>query len=169
MTKRLKTKGFVHEEVAFLWARQEQERAEGSNMFFEGDTIYSYGRHFPIARIVDGLNCVLFTTHDYSVSTSTHKRVVQCNLVGSRLFHVPDVLACGPRGHEANYTDFLDRAMTNLKSSERRRKPETRRIDLTNARWELGNALAYARKFNVPEHNTDQLRADVRIRLSAAS
>jgi len=41
----------------------------GSHMFIDGDTIYSYGRHFPIAtRGADGT--VYLTTKTYSVSTA---------------------------------------------------------------------------------------------------
>ncbi len=42
---------------------------KGSHMFIEGDTIYSYGRHFPIAtRGEDGT--IYLTTKTYSVSTA---------------------------------------------------------------------------------------------------
>lgn len=42
------------------------------NLFIEGDTIYSYGHHFPIARRI-GQNKFLFTTKGYSQTTSVHK------------------------------------------------------------------------------------------------
>lgn len=31
----------THSEVAHIWAQQNQREGEASNMFFEGDTIYS--------------------------------------------------------------------------------------------------------------------------------
>jgi hypothetical protein len=71
------------EQVAHLWAHktQPEARSGGSNNFyFEGDIIYSYGRHFPIARHVTnkrGDAAILFTTRDYSVTTSGHKNMVQ--------------------------------------------------------------------------------------------
>jgi len=39
-------------DVAHVWAQQVQDEERSGNMFFEGDTIYSYGHHFPIARFV---------------------------------------------------------------------------------------------------------------------
>jgi hypothetical protein len=38
--------------VAHLWANEKEESARGSNLFFEGRSIYSYGYHFEVGRIV---------------------------------------------------------------------------------------------------------------------
>lgn len=38
--------------VAHLWANEKQEKASGSNFFFEGESIYSFGYHFEVGRIV---------------------------------------------------------------------------------------------------------------------
>ena len=62
-----------HSEVCHIWAQQTQNEGKASRIFFDGPTIYSYGRHFPMARFVDK-NTVLFTTNSYSVSTAKHKR-----------------------------------------------------------------------------------------------
>jgi len=50
---------------------------KSSRMFIAGDTVYSYGRHFPIAKRVK-LNGIdyLFNTNSYSSSTATHKNCV---------------------------------------------------------------------------------------------
>lgn len=58
--------------VAHAWAHQHKARATGSNFYFEGDTIYSYGRHFPIARIDVDRGIVWFTTRGYSNTTAKH-------------------------------------------------------------------------------------------------
>lgn len=69
------------QQVAHFWANQTQSHARTSTgaMFFEGPSIYSYGYHFEIARIVEhrGKKCVLFTTRDYSTTTAAHKRIVR--------------------------------------------------------------------------------------------
>ena len=41
-------------EVSHLWANRAQDEARNrqGNLYFTGDTIYSYGSHFPIARHV---------------------------------------------------------------------------------------------------------------------
>ena len=92
MTKRVK---HVHryDMVAHLWAHQSQDSARNPcrNFYFDGDTIYSYGSHFPIARHVETKRgrAVLFTTRNYSVTTSGHKSTVRCAIPsGVTVFHV---------------------------------------------------------------------------------
>lgn len=63
--------------VAHLWANKSQPEARnaGGNFYFDGNTVYSYGSHFPIAKHVTdkkGRPAVLFTTRTYSVTTSKH-------------------------------------------------------------------------------------------------
>lgn len=62
---------FTNREVPHIWAQQSQREGRGSHLFFEGPTIYSYGRHFPIAHFIDR-DTVLFTTRRYSMSTAKH-------------------------------------------------------------------------------------------------
>ena len=64
-------------EIAHLWMHKAQGNATNKqhNFYFEGDTIYSYGSHFPIARHVEsaaGVPAVFFTTGSYSPTTSQH-------------------------------------------------------------------------------------------------
>ena len=63
-------------EVAHLWAHKVQDEAwkPGKRFYFEGDTIYSYGRHFPIAKHteVNGVKCIFLTTRKYSNTTAGH-------------------------------------------------------------------------------------------------
>jgi hypothetical protein len=75
-------KVFPNDMVAHLWANQAQEEARSSNgnFYFRGDIIYSYGSHFPIAQHVtgaDGTRAILFTTRDYSATTTAHKTTVR--------------------------------------------------------------------------------------------
>lgn len=60
---------------------------KGSNLFIDGDTIFSYGYHFPIARrteeLFEGKQIVLFTLAGYSISTSKHICYVRSALYGS--------------------------------------------------------------------------------------
>lgn len=59
-------------QVCHLWAHQSQSEARNGkgSIYFNGDTIYSYGSHFPMARHVNG--AVLFTTRSYSTTTAQH-------------------------------------------------------------------------------------------------
>lgn len=53
----------------------------GGNVFSNGDTIYSYGYHFPMAEILRDANgkptCVLVNGDRYSVSTSGHQSALR--------------------------------------------------------------------------------------------
>ena len=63
----------TNQEVAEAWSRGQS--AEGSNLFTDGITIWSYGYHFPIAKKVNGR--ILFNPTYYSSSTSKH----QCHVM----------------------------------------------------------------------------------------
>lgn len=58
------------------------------HVFIDGDRIYSYGRHFCIARRVNGV--VLLTTRTYSVSTAKHVRHVWTALTDSKIVRCYD-------------------------------------------------------------------------------
>lgn len=65
---------YSHYDVAHRFANGIGERCHGNNVFFEGDTIYSYGYHFPMAIKYNGK--LLFNDARYSVSTSKHQAIV---------------------------------------------------------------------------------------------
>lgn len=94
-------------QVAHLWANQSKPRGSGSNFFFEGDTIYSYGRHFPIARLYPDKRAVLFTTKSYSMTTAQHKgRVRRAIPPKYQVIEVPDVWAKRPEEHAGNLAEI---------------------------------------------------------------
>lgn len=88
---------FPSDEIPHLWAHQSQDSARASRIFFEGLTIYSYGHHFPIARIVysnhtrekDRKKAILFTSEGYSNSTGKHKNLVRRAISHELVFTVP--------------------------------------------------------------------------------
>lgn len=75
------------DQVAHYWANKVQAEGRSKNVFFEGDRIYSYGRHFCMGRHLPG-DTVALSTQTYSPSTSRqqskvraavrHLRVVYC-------------------------------------------------------------------------------------------
>lgn len=90
---------FPYPQLAHIWAQQTQEhgRSPKGQMYFHGDTIYSYGRHYPIARFtdatLDGQRVVLFNEEKNSNTTERHKDFVRNALNGLpvRVFTVPRV------------------------------------------------------------------------------
>lgn len=101
-------------QVAHVWAQQSKPEKRAGNVFFEGETIYSYGRHFPIARFVShkGRRAVLFTTQTYSVTTSGHLSYVHGALHGLEypVFSVYD--PAGTPQSEQVRTDYRQRVDT---------------------------------------------------------
>jgi len=74
-------------EIPHLWFHKTQHSARNQcgNLFFDGDTIYSYGHHFPIARHVTnerGEAAVLFNSASYSSTTAKHKSDVRRAIPG---------------------------------------------------------------------------------------
>jgi hypothetical protein len=66
-----------NETVAHLWANEQQTEAYTPNraFYFNGNSIYSYGGHFTIAKHITndkGEKAILFTTRGYSNTTAKH-------------------------------------------------------------------------------------------------
>lgn len=81
--------------VAHLWANRQRDEARtpSGNLYFYGDTIYSYGSHFVIARHVTngrGERATLFTKRTYSVTTSSQVTIVRQAARHLNLITVPD-------------------------------------------------------------------------------
>lgn len=113
----------THNEVAHAWANQTGKHRKGFNMFYEGRTIYSYGRHFPIASLRDTpeRTVVLMTTEKYSVSTSKHVTYTwrACNHM--TMYRVPLVEPIGPSDHDYNVKSYLKRITESLEKAKRAR------------------------------------------------
>lgn len=124
-------------QVAHLWAHwtpdsaQQDARVARNNFYFDGDTIYSYGRHFPIARHAARYEdkptgkrnprAILFTRHKNSVTTNGHIRLVRSALQrytgkdaagfsfdNRPIFYVNEVKASSPYDHKSNFKDFAE-------------------------------------------------------------
>src|SRR5690554_2356630 len=87
------------DEIPHLWAHGIPEgrriRNAAGNLYADGDTLYSYGAHFPIARRVslpspDGPRTVyLYTTRRYSVTTRGHCYAAERAMRGNgRVFRI---------------------------------------------------------------------------------
>jgi hypothetical protein len=100
MKKRFST----NQELAHAWAGQSQSEGRANNLFFVGPSIYSYGRHFEIARFVKGGQVVLFTTRRYSNSTARHINYTRRALRNfENVFDVPSM-----EDHAGNVRAYLD-------------------------------------------------------------
>lgn len=65
-----------NKQVAQAWAKQSQASAKGSNFYFNGPRLYSYGPHFLVAEIrQDGR--AWFNPDRYSQSTTRHQSLAR--------------------------------------------------------------------------------------------
>jgi hypothetical protein len=84
-----------NKELAHKWAHQTNTRGTGSSFFYEGPVIFSYGHHFPVARIVmpkKGQPFVLFTSRGYSRTTARHKSLALSACSYMPVYFVSDVI-----------------------------------------------------------------------------
>jgi hypothetical protein len=74
MSKRIKRVFSNSSQVIHLWANQSQDSARASNVFFDGASLYSYGMHYELGRMiqVNGRAVALINTRGYSNTTAKH-------------------------------------------------------------------------------------------------
>jgi len=169
MTKR-KKHVFDTGEIPHLWAHRTQDEARNrqGNLYFIGDTIYSFGSHFPIARHMTndtGERAVLFTTATYSVTTSSHCSAVRSAIPsGIRVFHVPNVCHGRYSGsdltaddHVGNLADYAKRIEKHVITSARARSSYSKTWNNQHAGHLRDQAFAYCAFFGLPIPNIPEV------------
>lgn len=146
-------------QVAHLWANHSRANARGSHFYFEGDTIYSYGSHFPIARHYKG--AVLFTTKGYSVTTAQHKSYVRQACSHLEVYEVSSVMD-DPSGKDVR--EHGERIKSLALSAGRARNPDNALRILEGAVNEANSFCArfgFKTRFSMPG-NIGELRERAR-------
>lgn len=159
---------FDNYQCAHVWAQQSQPAGRGSNFFFDGPAIFSYGRHFKIAEFVTrkGKRAVLFTSRRYSVSTSKHVSYTRGALAGLAVpvFHVPDIDAAKRPGYQAATRDYYraEIGAAERTAARARKYPE---YSMNRAQSLAREANAYAEFFGlrwrvpIPDFTPERLEA----------
>lgn len=114
-------------QVAHVWANQLQTEARNqqNNFYFEGKTIYSYGRHFPIAVLTGENNhYCLFTTSGYSNTTAKHIHYAKSAASHKEIIYCLNPDEAASNLHERNISQFIFEIDTIAKNLEKARKPE---------------------------------------------
>jgi len=114
-------------DVAHLFALQSQSEAMNPNrsFYFEGTELFSYGRHFCIAKFVD-TDTLLFTERTYSNTTRK-----QINYARQATSHIKKIHCGFPNGsHAENFSWWIARANEQLELLKRSRKPEKYVVEL---------------------------------------
>lgn len=99
--------------VAHLWAHEKQEKASGSSFFFEGESIYSFGYHFEVGRIVRnkrGEKAYLLNHSKYQINctgsyTERHKHIARSAIPSESLVFHMNELPC--RGDDDGKMSFV--------------------------------------------------------------
>jgi hypothetical protein len=152
--------------VAHLWAHQTKDEARvsgRSNFFFCGDTIYSYGHHFPIAKHVKNKQkqaAVLFTTQSYSNTTAKHISIVRGAVQHLTVFHVQDV---NSTDHRAQFLDYKKQIVELLAKVSRARTGKPWLMERVSSLVQEGNDFAkfWGLRLRIPPvENLDKLVAE---------
>jgi len=113
----------------------------GYNIFFEGQSIYSHGHHFKIAKRINIelpgecpslTRCImLLTAQTYSVPTTQHVSMVRhaCAYNCLDTYEVPNVDATDHEAHVANQLDMIARRDAMLVKADRARTRQAFWID----------------------------------------
>jgi hypothetical protein len=120
-------------------------------MYYTGDTIYSYGQHFPMAKHVKDGN-VLLTTQEYSVSTSRHLSHTRQACHHMNPIKVHNVMAHTKKDHLANIHDGFLRVARSMEKSKRARVYKD--MYIRDAHSIMGDMERYAKLF-LPRHKFD--------------
>lgn len=82
---------FDNYQTAHVWAHQTQDsgRSHSGNLFFEGPTLYSYGRHFPVG-VAMRPGFYVINADRYSVSTGRHQSYARSATHG-RVIELPNL------------------------------------------------------------------------------
>lgn len=144
---------FNTNEVPHIWAHQLQSSGRNSagNLYFEGETIYSYGRHFPIATIKG--ETVFFTLCSYSNTTAKHIREVRGAISHKTLIYVYSV----PTGNFDYLTSTHDENMNCWKRKIKaffaelgNKKIRDTQSRINSIRENIGQLQAYCAYFKLP-------------------
>lgn len=136
----------ANRQVAHVWAQQRKESMSGSNFYFDGPTIFSYGGHFPIAKFIErkGKKAVLFTTERRSQSTSKHINYTRQALHGLDLpiFYIKDpTMSVGGPDLRRHFQKLLDWKISEI-AEARMSVTRLKHIESANGICRDANAMA---------------------------
>lgn len=147
--------------VAHAWANQTKQSGKGSNMFFEGDTIYSYGYHFPIAKFItiDENNFIVLNYTNYSNTTSKHQAHVRSSIPHNyEILHVID-MNFGYYGHEKNLKHYINKIGEHLAKAKRSNKYKD--FQITETKRYINTLHDYIRLFKIDLSRYAELLQDL--------
>lgn len=154
---------------ARAWVAQQQDhgKSHGERMHFRGAVIYSYGSHFPMARIV-GDDAVLVNCDTHGPTTSRHQGEVRAAIRKREfrhVFYIPTRALKAYDNHDAKegFDCAIEHYMTEAKQSfEKSATARSRRDEyIADAMFNLEEANRFATFYAMPTPftNTTDLEA----------
>lgn len=133
--------------VAHVWAQQSQNEGRTSNgsFYFVGETIYSYGAHFPIARFIKS-DLVLMNPDSYSNSTAKHQSHTRA-AISCKTIAVPNLSPRSKKDHIENL-DYLSGEMKEYIIKANRARTYTA-LYLNSARTTMEDYNYYLEAFKI--------------------
>lgn len=133
--------------VAHLWAHEQEESASGSNFFFEGTSIYSYGHHFEVGRIVknkQGEKAYLINEDYYSATTSKHQYYVR-NAIPTQAM----VFSVGDNISDTGNMRFVASKLESIKKSIEKYKKVRTELSYRDVWGNFKNLMDYIKFFDM--------------------
>lgn len=145
---------FSNSECAHVWATQKQQEGHSLHMFFEGPTIYSYGRHYPIAHFIKSKDGAFVLTNSDASSVTTegkHKTAVR-----SAIRHLTSVSVPGAFVVTDKYNPQCVKALEASILKYVACVDKARRSPMIGIEYEVNNLRKYYQAFGrLPKFNDD--------------
>ena len=139
---------FTNSDLCHVFAQQSQEygRNAGKTLFFESNIIYSYGHHYPMAKILNGFALVNSTGYSNTTAKQTSYLL---RALHQKIIHVPNPKAETKEEHRENLNAFMDNVLNFQHKASRARKEESRDFYEIQARKEVEQLTQYLELFNI--------------------
>lgn len=154
---------YTNLQCAHVWAQQNTERGRSSHgsLYFEGRTIYSYGLHYPLAKIMPN-GVVLMNSAQSTTTTETRHKPIIRKTAGNRvIYKVPNVAISmhDEQEHLENHNHLIEVVKHYISKAKTARTK--RRFYLTQAVIALREADSYAEDFGIASTGNVQLPDNV--------
>lgn len=111
MSKKIKRVFAGCDQVLHLWANQSQSDARCANVFFEGVSCWSYGRHYELGRLhqVKGKRIAVINSTKYSNTTAKHQHAAY-----GAVSHMPRLYSSDVASIVTGLRETQDKLVSNL-------------------------------------------------------
>ena len=134
--------------IAHLWANKSKEEAHGSNFYFIGKSIYSYGCHFEAGRIVENKRgrAYLINEERVSATTSKHQSYVRRAIPSEAM-----VFSIGYNMSDRGSMLFVTDRLEAIKGEAEKYKKARVKRDYLNMWRNFKNLMDYIEFFDMPD------------------